>query len=189
MRRKDNRSRDIIDIIRDVVARTSKECAIRVGDYDGNFKDIDCPEIDYQFGNSLYVKEQLDILSKGNYPKLPMIALFLPFTEQRGNPEYHSKAKIRVLIACSTIKDWSNEEREEYSFHNILHPIYHSFMNALKTDGRLIINYDGAIPHDYSENYSIGKYGYSEDSNGVSQPIDAINLTNLEIKIKNESCK
>ena len=190
MRRKDQRSRDIIDIIRDVVKATSKECPIIVFDHLGKFKEIECPELNYVFGNSRYVKSRLDELSiEGTYPKLPMIALFLPFTEQRGNPDYHAKAKIRILIACSTIRDWSNEQRKEYSFKNILHPIYNSFMKALKADGRLRISYDGDIPHEYSENYSIGRYGlYKDPDDAVSEPIDAINLTNIELIIKNKSC-
>ena len=190
MRKKDQRSREVIDIIRDVVKATSLECPITVFDSKGKFIEVDCPTLNYVFGNSHYVKSRLEELSiESNYPKLPMIALFLPFTEQRGNPDYHAKVKIRVLIACSTIRNWSNEQRQQYSFKNILHPIYENFMKALKNDGRIKIGYDGTIPHEYSENYSIGRYGlYHEPEGAVSEPIDAINLTNIELIIKNKSC-
>ncbi len=187
------RSREIIEILADVVKRTAVGCTLMASDLKGGLRDIDCPEINYTFGNAQYVKDRLDELSRtphGNENKFPLIALFCPFNEQRNSPDYYSKAKVRILIACSSKQQWSNEERLETSFRNILRPIYRSFIEALKEDGRFDFGYDGDVAHEYSENYSYGRYGaHTGTGDAVSEPIDAINLTNLELIVKNQNCR
>lgn len=186
------KSREIIEILSDVVKATSEGCNIIVSDYRGGEKEIACPDINYTFGNAQYVKDKLDVLSKtpnGNEIKYPLIALFCPFNEDRKDSDYHTKAKVRILIACASCQDWSNEERLEKSFKNILRPIYHRFLEALEEDNRLDFGYDGSISHEYSENYSYGRYGaVTSSGEAVTDFIDAINITNLDIKVKPSNC-
>lgn len=186
-------SREITEVIADVV-KAASDCTIAIPDFRyGRHTEMKCPPINYIFGNSNYIKEQLDVLSRtprGNEMKFPLIALFCPFVEQRDSAKYYTKAKIHLLIACSTSKEWSNEERRETSFVNVLRPIYRRFIEALKEDGRIDIAYDEVIPHQYTENYTYGKYGALTDTGEeVSEPIDAINITNLEITIKKQNCR
>jgi hypothetical protein len=186
------RSRELVEIFEDVVAATSVGCKIAVAR--GNeVTQIDCPTINYTFGNGQYVKERLDELSrtdKGNEMKFPLIVLFVPATETRGKDNiYYSKSKVKVLIACSSKQQWSNEERKVYSFEYILRPIYRRFIEALKEDGRFDFAED-EVPHEYSENYTYGRYGaYSSAGDAVSEPIDAININNLELNIKPQNCR
>lgn len=193
MRQSDQRSREIIEILADVVRETAKGCKLRVTDYKGGARDITCPTINYTFGNAQYVKDRLDELSLtdvGNEMKFPLIALFCPFNESRDSPDYYTQAKVKVLIACSTIKQWSNEQRLQTSFVNVLRPIYRSFIDALKKDGRFDFSYDANVSHEYSENYSYGRYGaYTGTGEEVSEPIDAINITSLELKVKQPNCR
>lgn len=187
------RSREIVDIFADVVAEASKDCTITLTSYDNEESQISCPDICYVFGNGQYVKDHLDELSKtesGNEKKFPLVALYCPIKEQRNNPDYYCTAKVSLIIACSSMKDWSNEQREVYSFANILRPIYASLMGALRLDGRFDFGYDDIIPHEYSENYTYGKYGaVTATGDSVSEPIDAINITNLELKVKPINCR
>lgn len=187
-----NRSREIIEILADVVEQTSIGCSLIVMDGKGGLKTINCPKINYTFGNAQYVKDSLDVLSKPvtDAVKFPLIALFCPFNEQRNSPEYYTKAKVRVLIACSTSREWNNEQRLNTSFVNILRPIYNRFLEALKEDGRLDFGYNEQVPHEYSENYSYGRYGaFTSTGEEVSEPIDAINISNLELKVKLPNCR
>lgn len=187
--RKDRRSREIIEILADVVRNVSEGCTISVPDVKCGFRDVDCPEIHYVFGNAQYVKTHLEELSKNIGEKFPLIALFCPFNEQRNSPDYYTKAKVRILIAHSTSRSWSNEQRLKTSFKKVLRPIYNRFLEALKEDGRFDFGYEEHVSHDYSENYSYGKYGaYTEAGEEVSEPIDAINITNLELKVKQPNC-
>lgn len=187
------RSREIIEILADVIEETRIGCTLVVPSGKGDNKTIDCPPINYTFGNSQYVKDKLDELSKsirGNEMKFPLIALFCPFDEKRNDPDYYTQARVRILIAYSSNSDWSNEQRLQTSFQNILRPIYNRFLEALLADGRFDFGYKEHISHDYSENYSIGRYGaYTTSGDVVSEPIDAINITNLELKVKLPNCR
>lgn len=187
------RSREIIEILADVVKATAAGCNIMVTYRNGSNERIACPDINYIFGNAQYVKDSLDTMSKAtstNDMKFPLIALFLPFKEQRGVDGYFSKATVRILIACSSSKEWSNEERLVRSFQNILRPIYERLKEELLADGRIDFGYKDLLPHEYSENYSYGRYGaHTGTGDALSEPIDAINISNLEIKIKNPSCR
>lgn len=187
------RSTEIIEIIGDVVRATTKDCNIVVTHCDGSCDKVECPEINYIFGNAQYVKDRLDAMSKAdatNEMKFPLIALFCPFKEQRDTPGYFSKATVQMLIACPSSKDWSNEERLVLSFQNILRPIYERLKAELLADGRIDFGYNDLIPHEYSENYSYGRYGaHTGTGDALSEPIDAINISNLELKIKNPSCR
>ena len=190
MRELDRNSREIIEILADVVRQTNVGCTIMVPDGKGGVKSMDCPGIHYVFGNAQYVKDNLDELSKnphGNEIKFPLIALFCPFKEQRNSPDYYTK--VNVLIACSSLKAWSNEERLHTSFQNILRPIYRRFMDALLEERRFEFDYSEHIAHEYSENYSYGRYGaHTGTGEEVSEPIDAINISNLELKVKLPNC-
>lgn len=186
------KSGEIIEVLADVVSKTSEDCIISLPDYKGGVIEVKCPKINYIFGNAQYIKERLDELSRtpvGNELKFPLIALFCPFTEERKDVDHYTKAKIRLLIACPSNKEWSNEERLETSFKSILRPIYKGFLNALEADHRLDWGYKPHIAHEYSENYSYGRYGaVTASGEQVSEPIDAINITNLEIKVKQTNC-
>lgn len=188
-----NSSVEIVDIMEDVVKATAADCKITVMGIDGRFTAIECPDLNYVFGNSRYVKDHLDEMSRtscGTSGKLPMIALFCPIVESREDPDCQATAKVRILIAASTMRQWNNEQRREYSFENVLRPIYNSFIEALIADDRLDFGYRDFVKHKYSENYSYGRYG-ALDSSGeaVSEPIDAINITDLELKINKKTCR
>lgn len=187
------RSREIIEILADVVRKTSDGCEIVVMDRKSGTQTIPCPAINYTFGNARYVKDRLDELSKtpkGCEMKFPLIALFCPFNEQRNSPDYYTKAKVRILIAHSSMQQWSNEQRLETSFKNVLRPIYRKFIDALMEDGRFDFGYEGHVSHEYSENYSYGRYGaHTGTGEQVSEPIDAIDISNLELKVKPQNCR
>ncbi len=188
------RSREIIEILADVAKATSQGCNILwPTDLYGGTQEIECPPINYVFGDSRYVKERLDEMSVselGTTQKFPLIALFCPFKEERNSTGYYSRASVRVLIACATRQQYSNEQRLVSSFENILRPIYSNFLGALMADGRFDFGYDEHIDHEYSENYSYGRYGaYDSAGDKVSEPIDAINITNLKLIVKNPNCR
>ena len=147
------------------------------------------PRLNYIFGSSQYIKDILDEYSKSSAQserKFPLVALFTPISEDRGDADYFSKAKVSLIIACSSCKEWSNEMRRTTSFKNILRPIYKRLLEVLYEDSRFDCDYDEKVKHSYSENYSYGRYGaYTDSGEAVSEPIDAINIRSMEIKINN----
>ena len=189
-------SNEIVDIFSDVVAKVSEGLRITVptGYNPDTFTEIECPEVAYVFGNGRYFKDDLDDKSKAEITsvrKFPVVCLFAPIKEKRNQEDplkhqYYTTARVSLLIACSSVKEWSNEQRKVHSFENILRPIYTRLMEVLANDRRLDWGYGCKIPHEYSENYSYGRYGAYIDTDGhmVSEPIDAINIVNLQLKIK-----
>ena len=182
---------EVIDIIEECVAKASQACEVRYTDYKGATGASITPDLGYVFGSAEYFKDWLDEKSKAGKAKFPLVVLFNPITENRNDAAYYSTCKVNLLIACMTQKEWSNEQRKEYSFENVLRPIYKALLGALKADKRLDFGYTTLVRHDYSENYSYGKYGAWVDRSGemVSEPIDAIDIRNLELKIKQINCR
>lgn len=185
----------IVEIIGDVVKEMSGKLTIVMPtDIENDrFEEVKNPELNYIFGSAQYVKDKLDEYSKipsTSGRKFPLVALFCPVTEKRDSSRYYSKVSLNILIACSSTKNWNNERRLLASFINILRPIYERLIEVIRNDGRFDIEYDGIIPHDYSENYSYGRYGaYTESGEEVSEPIDAINIRSMELKINIEYCR
>ncbi|MDE5976541.1 MAG: hypothetical protein K2G69_08330 [Muribaculaceae bacterium] len=190
LRETTHRSHEIIDIVADVARKTGEGLNI-IFCCGGENTPASNPPINFIFGNAQYIKDRLEELSQSStveMPKFPLIALFCPFSEQRGEENYYGRASVTVLIACSTTRELNNEQRREYSFVNILHPVYNRFISELEKDGRLEVP-KGGIRHSVSENYSFGKYGaYTPAGEEVGEPIDAIMITHLELKVRKQSC-
>lgn len=184
---------DITELYKEAVQKLSEGLEILYPDGKGGMKVIKSLNIGFIFGSAQYIKDELDKYSKSSTQserKLPLVALFTPINEDRNDPDYFSKAKFSLLIACSSRRDWSNEERKVMSFKNILRPIYNRLIEVLLEDNRFDWGYDEKVKHSYSENYSYGKYGaYTDSGEAVSEPIDAINIRSMEIKIKNPNCR
>lgn len=168
----------IQEILRDVVARVAEKLRI---------------DINYQCGDAVYVRDQLQLLStapQADKLKYPMFLLYMPIQEDKTDAMCYSKVSLRILIATLSEKGFSYEQRLEYSFQNILHPIYESFIEELKSDNRFIHEYMSHIPHTYTDNYQYGYHGTVAGDKEVFDTIDGIDLTNLKLIIRNERiCK
>lgn len=193
LRSLDSESREVIEIIHDVVKATSEGLTIAVPDGKDGFVEIKNPAVNYIFGNSQYFKDSLDEQSKtpeGREMKFPVIALSCPVIEDRNDPQYYTKAKLSIIIGCGTLQQYSNAQRLFTSFKRCLRPVYRRFLQALSEDHRIDIGYEELIRHRYSENYSYGRYGaLTPSGERVSEPIDAIDISNLEIKVKLPNCR
>lgn len=184
---------DIVDLFREVVGKVSEDLEILYSDGKGGTKVIKSPKMNFIFGNSQYIKERLDVYSKSKSQspdKFPLIALFCPIVENRDDPDYFSKSRVSLVIACSSTKDWTNEQRQVTSFRNILRPIYERLLDVLLEDNTFDWGYSEKVNHSYSENYSYGRYGaYTGSGEQLSEPIDAIDIRSMEITIKNSNCR
>lgn len=185
---------DIVGLMRDVVCKLPEGLEILYPDGKGGVKTVSSPEVSYIFGSAQYIKDMLDLYSRSKSQvekKFPLVALFTPISEDRGKMDYFSQAKVSLIIACSSRgEEWSNEEREVMSFKNILRPIYNRLLEVLRNDDRFDWGYDSSIRHTYSENYDYGRYGaYTKSGEAVSEPIDAINIRSLELKINYPNCR
>lgn len=162
------------EILRDVVKRVSDNLHI---------------DINYQCGDANYVCKQLDIMSRtagAESIKYPLFVVYMPIVEDKTDPTCYCKVSLKILIATLSDKGFSYEQRLEYSFKGLLHPIYEEFIKELKKDNRLKQEYADFIPHTYTDNYQYGFYGTKTSDNQVFDTIDGIDITNLKLTVKYE---
>ena len=182
-------------IFESVVQAVGEAVSIIKTNRDGSTEAVVGVPINYIFGSAQYIKDMLDVHSKGvgsNMPlKFPLIALQTPNVQVVDSPDYQYRTKINLVIACSSKKDWSNEKRMETSFERILLPIYEKLIDVLMHDRRFDWGYGNLeyVPHTMSKNFDYGRYGAMTPSGQeVSEPIDAIDVRSLEIKVNNQNC-
>jgi len=185
----------IEDILASVVQAVSDAVTIIKTRKDGSTEAVVGVHISYIFGSAQYIKDMLDVRSKGvgsNMPlKFPLIALQTPNVQTVDSADYQYRTKINLIIACSSKKEWSNEKRMETSFKRVLLPIYEKLIEVLQHDRRFDWNYGGLeyVPHTMSKNFDYGRYGaVTPSGQEVSEPIDAIDVRSLEIKVNNQNC-
>jgi len=124
--------------------------------------------------------------------KYPLIALFTDFDQEKNNETagYYCNANFHLIIAnITTNKENNAEERLTQNFRPILEPIYLEFMKQIKLSGFFICGYE--IPHTKTDRYYWGKNGlFGQEGNIFSDYIDAIEITNLKLKVKkiNSDC-
>lgn len=182
-------------IFESVVQAVGEAVSIIKTNRDGSTEAVVGVPINYIFGSAQYIKDMLDVRSKGvgsNMPlKFPLIALQTPNVQVVDSPDYQYRTKINLVIACSSKKDWSNEKRMETSFERVLLPIYEKLIDVLMHDRRFDWGYGNLeyVPHTMSKNFDYGRYGAMTPSGQeVSEPIDAIDVRSLEIKVNNQNC-
>lgn len=186
----------IEDLFKSVVESVAQSVTITKTKADGTTEQQTGVAINYIFGSSQYVKDMLDVRSKGhggNMPlKFPLIALQTPSIATVDSGDYQYKTRVNLIIACSSQKEWSNEKRMETSFKNVLLPIYERMIEVLLADPRFDWGYGKVeyVPHTMSKNFDYGRYG-AATANGdeVSEPIDAIDVRSLEITVNNPNCR
>lgn len=185
----------IEDIFASVVQEVGKAVTITKTRPDGTTEDVGGVDVNYIFGSAQYVKDMLDVRSKGAAAmpvKFPLIALQTPNVVTVDSGDYQYKTKINLIIACSSRKEWSNEKRMETSFKRVLLPIYETLIEQLLADPRFEWRYGTTeyVPHTMSKNFDYGRYGaITPSGQEVSEPIDAIDIRSLEIIVKHQTCR
>jgi hypothetical protein len=185
----------IEDIFKSIVEAVGQSVTITKTKIDGTTEELSGVDVNYIYGSAQYVKDVLDVRSKGANAmpvKFPLIALQTPNVVTVDSADYQYKTKINLIIACSSKKDWSNEKRMETSFKRILLPIYEKLIDVLLTDPRFDWGYGEIeyVPHTMSKNFDYGRYGaVTPSGQEVSEPIDAIDIRSLEIKVNNQTCR
>lgn len=148
--------------------------------------------VNFVWGDSAYIRDYMLTLKKASSTapyRFPLIGLYSPFEEMKDSPRYRSRAGVNLIIAVNTLPSYTNEQRLDVSFKNVLRPLYRDFMKALKDCGLFDIPYDGVISHSYTENYSFGKRGALDvDGKEIDEKIDAIEIKNLDLTLKNLNC-
>jgi hypothetical protein len=117
--------------------------------------------------------------------KYPLFGLIQPFEEIRGRERgIMAEARFTVVLASLTSPSWSPDQRLCNSFLPILYPLYNSFIEAVKKSGYFMLKNTSLISHVKTDVYQWGE----ADTNVFSDYVDAILISNLELKIINLNC-
>ena len=142
--------------------------------------------VNFVWGDSAYIREYLLTLKHSSTTapyRFPLVALYSPFDEvvRSGN----TSAVVNLIIAVNTLPSYTNEQRLDVSFKEVLRPLYNDFMKAIKDSRLFEIPFSGILDHSYSENFSFGKRGALDvDGKEIDEKIDAIEIKNLNLTLK-----
>ena len=164
------------DILQDVVNQVSLQLGYKVH---------------FQFGHPLEIIENLKRLTTATATtdkKYPLIALLSDTEETReGNAKvnYDYEVNCNILILTVTNKKYLANDRIEHSFKKILHPIYDSFLNQINLSQKIFIDYGTNPKHNKFDRLYWGREPiYNQKENLFSDFVDAVELKNLNLKIK-----
>ena len=167
--------KSINDIFRDIVDNTAKI-------YGSN--------VSYMFGDWEYIAGQLTEWSQSQERsklKFPIICLYSPYEEKRSLKT--SSSSLEFIIMTDTRKEYLNEERAKFSFKKVLRTVNDAFIKSILASPDIVNEYNGDIePYSYTENFKYGRKGVEFDGKPFRDFIDAIEIKNLNIKIKNIKC-
>ncbi|MEG1403688.1 hypothetical protein [Bacteroides sp.] len=165
--------RSLQEVIRDVCKSTAKELS-----------NLKVDEINFQFGDSVYINTKLIEMAQIQMNRFPLIGLF-PFEEHRGISGIECEAELDLIIACQTVAGYDNWQRHDISFNGFLRIIYDEFMRQLKQCTELDFGNAGEIEHIYKENYAYGSRGVMDsEKRDLPELIDAIEIKNMKVKLK-----
>lgn len=164
----------IEDVFRDIIVKLNTNLAD---------KEIN---VCFQFGTLREIVDNLNSLTQVNAGKYPLIALIEPFPQQKGISQIEARLKLRFLIATYTSRELKADERLELNFKPILFPVYDAFIREIKHSEYFRTE---EIKHTLVNHFEIGKEtleGY--DGSVFNDHIDAIELKDMELDIKNKQC-
>ena len=145
--------------------------------------------VNFIWGDSAYIREYLLTLKKSSVTapyRFPLIGLYSPFDERKNNGVV--SASVSLILAVNTLAGYTNEQRLDVSFKEVLRPLYKDFLKALEDCRAFDVPYQG-FNHTYVENFSFGKRGALDvDGKEIDEKIDVIEIKNLDLTLKILDC-
>jgi len=149
-------------------------------------------EYNFLYGPSSEIVETLKDMSKSasqSAIKYPLIALLTDIPEVRGDPAFYAEINASMIIATITRQTYRAAERYSEILVPVLYPIYSEFLNQIILSRYFKVEDVSLIPHTKTDRLNWGHSQLFNDGQGGVDFIDAIELQNLNLKIKNLNCK
>lgn len=132
-------------------------------------------------------------MAGSNFPseRFPLIALFQDFQERRGTGgEVYAEVSLQMVIACLTTPSLNAAQRMEVNFIPTLYPIYDELLKQIVRSRLFLIRDTENEPkHIKTDRLFWGREGlYGNTGSIFDDYLDAIEIKNLDLKIKNQNC-
>lgn len=124
------------------------------------------------------------------FEKFPLIALYTDINVQVGKYGDYDGVNLTIIIANATNQKLTSAQREVRNFIPILRPIYGYFIDELERSSVFSIQDPKQdMKHNMIERFFWGKEGiYNNTGNVFNDYIDAIEISNLDLKINLNNC-
>ncbi len=145
-------------------------------------------QVHYEHGHPFEIDNILQSWEKtpaNSAVKYPLIALFQDFEEIAGTGAgIMAEVKLELIIATMTKPEYNASQRMCYSFIPILYPIYKQFIKSVHKSGYFMVKGEYDIKHTKTDRMFWGK----NKAAAFGDYVDAIHITNLELKVKQFNC-
>lgn len=168
----------IVEEIEEVVSKVNQELYLK------GFQHL---PVYYKYGHPKEISNRLQELSNSpteGHKKFPLIILFTDITIKKDVPGFYGSANLRMLVANITEPTYISEDRTEKNFKPVLHPIKEELIKQIGEHSQF--TYDNELTYSETDMYFYGSE--INDKNIFNDYIDAIELKNIQLNIKNKIC-
>ena len=117
--------------------------------------------------------------------KYPLLALFQDFDEKKGTDNWiDSEVSLELIIATMTDPNYTAGKRMEQTFVPQLYPLYRQFLESIAKSGYFMEISAAKIKHTKTDRMFWGRNNKAV----FGDYVDAIHITNLELRIKKFNC-
>lgn len=172
----------LVDIFADIVNKVQTAWRLQTGDPTAT--------VNYMYGpveeieaNLIEIAQAEGLNAYTGPKKYPLIALFQDFPEDRPGPGgYYATVNIPIiLIATLSQPQIKAQERYNTTLKPILYPLYGLLLHEIGRSGKLSNTDPSEIPH---RKFDRLYYGRKTLGTGVSDYVDAIELQNIRLTVK-----
>lgn len=118
------------------------------------------------------------------HKKFPLVILFTDITIEKDTPGFYGSARLRMLVCNYTEAHYTSEQRTELNYKPVIHPIKDELLKQLSLHNQF--TYEDELRYQETDMYF---YGSSiNDKNVFPDRIDATELRDIRINIKNKIC-
>lgn len=142
--------------------------------------------INYQYGYIRELDQTINQMQAADESKslaaYPILWLMQPFVIQRGIAGAFGRVSdLRLFIINKTDPNWKAKDRMTNNYKPILYPIYRELINQLANTPEISYKPVETRDHSFSDIY----YWGSSQESVLTNPVDVIEVSNLEIDINN----
>lgn len=172
------------DIMQALVARVNTTYSTRTDDATKQFTVF--------FDKGLYSQVAREVYNAPpDAPKFPLCWLVMKFPENRGKDfSIWGEVNCRLILAMPTDNTYTQQQRDDLIYKPFLLPIYDSIIAEVARERRFQFQGSGNIVHTRTllPYWGGGDVGGQDSDNLFKQKIDAIDISGLKIRLRNDNC-
>lgn len=141
----------------------------------------------YMYGHPKEISGRLQEMSNSpteGHKKFPLVILFTDITIEHDTPGFYGAARLRMLVANITQPGYISDERTALNFKPVIHPIKDELIKQISLHRQF--TYEEELRYSETDMYYYGSQ--INDKNVFNDYIDATELRDIRINIKNKLC-